>query len=184
MNDFRYKDSDDAIMNLNYSAVRIEDDIVFLRHDEGWVFSTTFLSNGKEVFIDIRELGITFEPIELGYINRGYAIYYLIRDPKRMWKAGITIENTRHLQGHLDMDILSSREFLDMANNEYPSITNAYKRSMRGNPTAFHRNYAMVDELLMHKGQEVGFINDDGNLEVFDKFNYIREELEEICLKQ
>lgn len=179
--DFRYDNYGDAEQQLHLSVVMTSDGPVYLRWIEDWTYTVYYLSSGIREEQDIREIGLTFAPMNLGYINYNSSLFYLKRDPKRMWKAGITEDNTRALGGWFDKDVMRSYDLYQTIMNIYPSIQECYDIAIAtGGAKAFHRDFAFLGKSVVYKGETIGDILPDGSLNIHSEFEFVKEQLEEL----
>ena len=185
--DFRYDDAGDASQQLDGCVMRTKDDVVGLIYEGEWQYSIRSLENGKCRSDDVRKLGLSFEPLELGYVNSPYSLVYIVRNPIRMWKAGITWDNVKALRGDFPENLFKHLSLKECMLNIYPSMQEAWDRAKGdGDSVAFHSDFAFIASNypnieLEYKGVVIGSVNDDSfNLEVDDKYAYLKEILEEI----
>jgi len=188
---FRYDSADDAQMQLDYTLQMTASGLAYVRHQRGWRYSVNYLDkpNLDPVEGDIRKVGLTFEPLELGYVNYFGSLLYLVRKPLRAWKQGISMDNLRNLTEdyrHPPEDVLESSNIRDTIENKYYNLTRSYdEASKKGNNCAFHRDFALRRAMLgqeitlEYKGSKVGIVNKDLDFEIDDKYIYIKEALEE-----
>lgn len=183
---FRYDHPADAQQQLDHTVIMSEKGGVYLRCQHNWEYEVQYLRSGDIEIKDIREIGLTFEPIELGYVNHYGGLSYIVRHPYRMWKQGITYDNIKAVRGHIHEGLLTHSSFNDTFLGTYPTPQEAYKRAMdTGEAVAFHRDFALTfDEYprmeLEYKGKVIGSMNKDRDFEVSDKFHYVKELLEEV----
>jgi len=184
---FRYDDTEDCQQQLDSSTVMTDRGYaVFLNYYDKWMWQITDMSTGKREVLDIRKAGISFAPLELGYVNHHYGLVYLTRKPKRMWKQGISYDNLTTLRGVIEDGLLNSKPLNDCLMNNYPTLQECYDEAIKEAVSwAFNRNFALDTRdypniRLEYKGTHVGDINDKLQFEVFEKYHYIKETLEEI----
>jgi len=185
--DFRYDNANDAQQQLDHSVVMTEHGhAVFLRYAGRWDWQITNLKTGVEEIVDIREAGINFAPLELGYVNHGEGMAYIIRNPKRMWKQGLTYDHLKATRGYISEGLLQSRYINDTLVNNFPTLEEAYELGINDSvDTAFHRDFALnCDDFpalqLEYKGIIVGQFNGELDFEISERFHYIKELLEEV----
>ena len=185
--DFRYDEPNDAHQQLDHSVVMTEHGYaVYLRYAGRWDWSLTNLATGEAEVVDIRKAGINFAPLELGYVNHPAGLTYLIRDPKRMWKQGLSYDHIKAVSGYIEDDLLQSEALNDTLTNNYPSMQECYNKASKfGEWSAFHRDFAFNCQdpahiQLEYKGHVVGKLNDKLDFAINEKFHYIKELLEEV----
>jgi len=178
---FRYNEWQHAQQQLDQCVVMTENGPVFLEYENRWDYKVVDLATGEEELIDIQEAGITFAPLSLGYVNFRYDLLYVSRIPKRMWKAGLTVENMRTMGNwNPDYNLLTSSGLGECLMNTYPSLEVAWKNGLQGGSVAFHKDFAFDKNALCYKGMNIGDTDEDGNLRIQEDFLYVKEQLEEI----
>ena len=131
-------------------------------------------------------MGIAFAPIQLGYVNTADGCSYLIRRAVRMWKQGLSNDHIRAVSGYLPDNILTSLDLRNTIEDIYPSLAEAYKTAKdRGYGRAFHRDFALVTYNyprlgIEYKGEIIGEVTKDGDLDIEDKYFFVKEHLEEV----
>jgi len=190
MFDFRYDNYGDASQHLNNTVVMTGIGIPFYIQDrgDGWVWSVLALGDHGENAenIDLRDLNITFEPIQLGYCNHQGLTPYLIRKPIRMWRQGLCHDNLASNNNLITNNVIRSKGLLNTILNVYPSLFESFNKVMeRGGGCAFHRDFSLVSMEsplvnLEYKGDVVGFINETGDFDIEEKYSFIREQLSEV----
>jgi len=182
---FRYDDYSDAEQQLNYTVVMSEEGPVYLRFEDDWDYEVYELQNGDVNNMDIREAGLTFEPLELGYINYHGTLMWLYRTPKRMWKAGLNEDNVTAKGGWVDGAVFKSLGLYNTLMDIYPSMKDAYVESQINNRNvAFHRDFAFLFTYpiaVAYKGDKIGEVTEAGNLKILEEFDYLKEQLEELA---
>lgn len=191
MNNFRYDNENDAYQHLHQTVLLTASGIPFYiaAMELGtWKWKVLALgdSEDKNEQIDIRELGITFEPIQLGYCNYPDFCTYLVRRPVRMWKQGLSPDHIKAKSGYIDEGIITSHYLYNTILGSYPSPEESYRRVVDiGGSCAFNRDFAFSSPLypvisLEYKGEVIGDMNENGDLEIKDKFFFVKEQLEEV----
>lgn len=191
MNNFRYDNDKDAYQQLNQTVVATESGVLYYIRAtaiNGWIWRVLALGDVYENTeeIDIRELGITFNPLQLGYCNHEEMSSYLVRRPVRMWKQGLSSDHIKAKSGYTPDDLIRSVELNNMLLNSYPTLPACYEWVKAiGGSQAFHRDFALITTNypkigLEYKGEFVGILNDNGDFEIDDEFFFVKEQLEEI----
>ena len=188
---FRYETMDDAMQQIHQTVLMVKGGTpVYLKYSHGWMYTITDLNTGEKSEKDIREIGLSFEPLELGYVNARHGLIYLSRHPIRMWKQGLSFYNIRALKGRVPDNILRSKAMCDCLINKYPPINKALRLTKdTAQSTAFHRDFAFTVDMfpnitLEYKGIKVGTVNDNRDFEINNKFHYLKEPLQEIINAQ
>ena len=184
---FRYDTSSDALQQLD-GCVMLTDkgEVIKLSYVEGWDYEVKNLTKRGTEILDIREVGLTFNALSLGYINHRYGLAYAVRNPIRMWKAGVTRENTKAIRGSISDGVMSNNSLANCILNIYPTIEEAYTEASRGaKEIAFHKDFAFSMKNypkvgIEYKGIDIGFVNDKQHFEIEEKYIYLKEVLEEI----
>lgn len=149
-------------------------------------FSTSFYypMNGKRSDIaDITKVkDLNVEPVPLGYINIGTQASYCKRVPCRRWKQGLSRESLDIRA--MGINILKTKNFSNCILGKYPSLPKSLDLlGERQTSIAFERSWAVqvgiVEPSLLYKGKYVGIVK-DGRPVLVDKFDYLKEILEEI----
>ena len=180
--DFRYDSYRDAIQQIDNTVMMTEAGPIWVSHHDTWKFRTRKLEDYESDIVDIRKVGLTFKPILLGYVNFGYALSYIVRNPRRMWKQGISYDNIKATYGEVHGDMLEEASFFNTVMGNFPSLTYSIRQAEEGMSTAFHREFAIIagDELEVHyKGTNIGMIKDD-EMHINDKYLYLKELIEEV----
>jgi len=191
MNNFRYDEEQDAYQHLTRTVVPTESGILFYIKSIGlhdWIWRVIALGDSEEHAekIDIRTLGITFEPVQLGYCNYNDMALYLVRRPVRMWKQGLSIDHIKTQPGYIEDDLIQSTSLNNTLLNSYPSLSDCYDWVRKiGGGMAFNKDFALVTTDypkidLEYKGELIGRLNDKGDFEINDEFFFVKEQLEEI----
>jgi len=187
MMDFRYDNANDAQQQLDSSTVMTEHGYaVHLRYAGNWDWQITNLETGDSEVMDIRKAGINFAPLELGYVNHNNGLSYITRNPKRMWKQGLTYDHITAVRGYIEENFLEGYALNNTLTNKFPTLKEAYPQaSEEGVSVAFHRDFAINCEQypllqLEYKATIVGIINDELDFEISEKYHYIKELLEEV----
>jgi len=191
MNDFRYDNENDAYQQLNRTVVPTKSGILYYIRAisiNDWLWKVLALGDLAEnaETIDIRELGITFSPLQLGYCNHEDNASYLVRRPVRMWKQGLSSDHIKAKSGWIMDGLMHREELNNMLLNSYPSLPDCYEwvRNIVGSK-AFNRDFALATSnypkiSLEYKGEIIGILNDNGDFEIDDEFFFVKEQLEEI----
>ncbi len=186
MNEFRYDRVQDASMQLDNTVMMTKErGPIYITSYDGWEFNIQELLSYESEVVDIREVGLTFEPMLLGYVNYGHQVAYLGRRPRRMWKAGLSHDNIRAISGYLDDDILTQSALGKCLINDYPSLKEAFDSCYKRNTAfAFNRDIALssldggvID--IEYKGMQIGNISEDLDFLINDKYEYLTEVLME-----
>lgn len=186
--DFRYDNSRDCNNALSYTVVMREDgEPVFLTPYDDWQWEVVPLGDEHEgETIDLREAGLTFEPIQLGYVNYWDKLIYIARRPKRMWKQGLNHDQLKAIRGYLPDELLQSENLRNTIVNDFPSMPAAYRVVRLNNKDfAFHRHMAFTVDNgdgvgLEYKGEHIGFVDEDMDFQINEKYFYLKEAIEEI----
>ena len=184
---FRYDTSGDALQHLD-GCVMLTDkgEVVKLRYVEDWNYEVRILNKNTAEILDIREIVLTFNALGLGYIIHIYGLAYAVRNPIRMWKAGVTRENTKAIRGSISDGVMSNNSLANCILNIYPTIEEAYTEASSGaKEIAFHKDFAFNTKNypkvgIEYKGIDIGFVNDKQHFEIEEKYIYLKEVLEEI----
>ncbi len=184
---FRYDNANDAQQQLDGCVMLTTDNQVVKLSSEGnWQYHITNLLTADSVTIDVRKAKLSFAPMELGYINSKYGLVYLVRNPIRIWKAGVTWDNTASLRGNRDMGVMTSKCLANAILNIYPSMYEAYCTANKGiRDTAFNKDFAFIAGKfpiieIEYKSIIIGRVDDDLNFQIDEKYFYLRETLQEI----
>ena len=186
---FRYDNTNDAYQHLSHTVVIGKEGIPFFlsaRSHHKWDWYVQEVGGDEREVLDIRKIGLTFEPIQLGYCNHNSTCSYLIRRPVRMWKQGLSYDHVKAKTGYLDDDLFISEFLRNTITNKYPNIKESYaKVKNHGWSSAFHRDFAFTGNefplvQIEYKGDHIGYVNEDGDLDIKDKFFFVKEQLEEV----
>jgi len=186
--DFRYDEPNDAHQQLDHSVVMTKHGhAVYLRYAGAWDWSLHNLATGEVEIVDLRKAGINFAPLELGYVNHRHGLSYITRDPRRMWKQGLSYEHIKSLRGEIHEDMLKCSEMNDTLTNVFPSLEDTYRKVVDDAVSvAFHRDFAFNTKdypniVLEYKGKNVGKLDNNLDFEVSEEFFYLKEMLQEIA---
>ncbi len=186
MSDFRYDNPEDASMQLNETVMMSEEGPVHLRSYDEWIFQVRGICSYETNNLDIREMGLTFEPLILGYVNYGDTVAYLGRQPKRMWKAGLSYDNVRAISGYLIDEFLTDPSLGHCLSNDYCTLERAFKTvTENGSEVAFHKDVALIGSQgrtigIEYKGENIGHLGEHNDFFINDKFEYLKEVITEI----
>lgn len=188
---FRYDNYEDASQQLDRCVMLTDKGYaVYLKVYEGWNWQVKNLSNGNISYHDLREVGLTFSPLVLGYVNTGSGALYLVRTPRRMWKQGISSNNVTANNRPVSNEIMRSETLNDCLMNVFPSMQEAYEVAKEiGIPRAFHKDFAFNPTngrgiCLDYKGESVGKLDDNLDIELKSPFHYVQEVFEEVVNAQ
>ncbi len=186
MKEFRYNRSQDASMQLDHTVMMTEArGPIYIRNHDDWQFQIQELLTYDIDVVDIREVGLTFEPMMLGYINYGHKVAYLGRQPRRMWKAGLSYDNVKAISGYIEDELLTQPSLGKCLINDYPTLEEAYASCSANNvAVAFNRDIALnglsgdlID--IEYKGMQIGHLTEDLDFLINDKYEYLTEVLME-----
>ncbi len=179
----RYVSGDGAEFQLNRTLVDCKIGLVYLSFVDGWVANITSLIDGVVIKADIREIDISFKPLELGYYGRGRTCEYLRRQPLRQWRAGLSLENIIAGKKRPFKSPIKSREMLSCVLGHHPSLREAYSMLYEYSIVPYHRHYALSmgkGIQILYKGEDIGYITGEGHLSIQPSYTFLKEELEEI----
>ena len=153
---------------------------VYIRHINVSDGEVEYLFNNKEGFCQVEDLDLT--PVPLGFVNLRDECLYVSRRPARHWKQGlrdITINCVGHKVGIFSTDLHNT------IMNIYPSINlcEEYIINKEKHSCAFSRKYCleMGEEVIniLRINTPVGEFS-NGNIFLYENYEFLREELEEI----
>lgn len=145
---------------------------VLLNMDDMYVYGMT-LKNRVSTHISLKNIDI--KPVQLGYLNYSNSSVYLTRKPTRASKQGL---HTTHLAffGGESFHTIPFEQLNSTIIGDYPFLENVKKLSKdHGFCLAWDRNWALCRDHLHYRGRKVG----DKDLNLFDNFSYLKEELHE-----
>lgn len=201
-----YYDLDHAKMRLQGCVVSMDDKYVHINQVDGSkskgfriVYSRLSkdqerMPRGESVtsldYCDIRT-----DNLRLGFVNSKGGALYLMRDPVRQWKEGLTQDNVSHINPYDDSRYINNgpsnkwggKYLLPTLNGEYPSFEQACEdaRLRRRNYSwiAFDRDLAVNrDGAINFKGYHSIGIERDGKIILAEPYEYLKESLEEMGL--
>lgn len=201
----RFYRADDAHMQLNEAVVMsAKYGPVYLSSNEDWTFNVLELSTSRwlDEPLHVKDIELTFEPLELGYLNRSNklgrnGVLYVVREPRRMWKAGLTTGNI-HVYGEKVAEVkvstlLKSKSMYLTLINSFPTLQDCLNTVVQeGGEMAFHRHFSInrksfeqgINEVkLNYKGEEVGELSPTPSGYCFKlrhSYSYLKEALDEV----
>lgn len=110
-----------------------------------------------------------FKTPDLGYIQLGNKAYYVQRQPKRMWKVGLTSRNTNYPQIFAKGIPPLVQAFQKLSNREFAPL-NSIIGKLRNNDTSFciSRRYAVKRGGLLYRDEQVAEFSVKNKTLVFD----------------
>lgn len=188
-----YESTEEAQLRLQNCVFLYGDDVVLCREVMGPNndIRLRLLKFPEEVWMEddikLSDPKLQYKTLNLGYVDLGHYATYLKRIPVRRYKQGLCRENVNLSPGPSGgrpdwAATLKSKGFREMLHNQYPTISEAYKRLKEDEDVysvAIHRKFAIArdkfrgDFVLNYRGQRVGF--GDGAFVLPDEFQYLRE---------
>lgn len=140
------------------------------------------LNTNEQLIVKADELDIT--PVKLGYINESNRALYLTRTPMREdWRQGLRARSIRVVGYDSKIYEPAPASLYDTILGIYPKLEYCFSvvKANVADSFAFSRNFALKNEgKLLYKGKwEVGHIEENKQYELFPKFDWVREMLDE-----
>lgn len=182
----QYERRDELVMRLRNSVIMLGKRPVYInqvRDDRS--LRAILLRTGEAIDIPPEEFDkLNLEVPAMGYVNSPKGAYYVKRNPSRMYKQGITLDNVRFLGAIQHENPLMTKGFACMLQNVYPTFDEAVRKSsgnpFRSHPTAFHKMFAVHGSNLFYKGQAIGNVRPDKTYRLSAGKEYLREIVEEV----
>lgn len=144
------------------------------------IVSVANMETGMEMGVPLG--AIDMRPVKLGFLNSIVRTNYIVRNPYRYWKHGITSNNIQDVNG--GMIPFNGKGFCDMLKGIYPKpercldyLHNGEKSSM-----AFSRNFGLSNTgkklELLYQNRPVGKVAGKSLITLNEKFLFLNEKLQ------
>lgn len=177
-----YKEDDweYASTRLSGTVVRLKSGLPVNVHDVGRSGAniTNYSNGGNERTVPLKDLNV--KPVQLGFVNCGDEVSYLVRIPKRNdWRQGMRNNNTTTMYG-CGKDGLTKSSIAKTIMGRYPTYALARAISEGGVTVAWHRHWALSgDGKLLYKAKGVVGSLLAGRPVLSPEYSYLSEYLEE-----
>lgn len=160
-------------------------------HGDYWL-KVAFATKSPMANVKLSDPNLNYMTFQLGYSNfHGSAVYWY-RKPVKQYKQGLKNDQVAYRVANYalqvpDLSFTFSNPIVSMLEGEYPSLAKCSQdlREERASSLAFHKDFALSYNPvfnafeLEYKGAKIGHTPDFVNVNLTDKYAYVKEALME-----